>query len=85
MIALSMLGGVLFYCFVYTIFSQYAEGKVLMSLPLNLPQPLYLRLSPDAALLALKWLIAAAFVCLTLDFIVAIARQSSRRHLYHLR
>ncbi len=85
MIALSILGGVLFYCFVYTIFSQYAEGKILMSLPLNLSQPLYLRLSPDAALLALKWLIAAAFIYLALDFIVAIARQSSRRHACHLR
>lgn len=85
MIALSLLGGVLFYCFVYTLFSQYAEGKVLMSLPLNLPQPLYLRLSPDAALLALKWLIAAAFVYLALDFLVAIVRHSSRPHAYHSR
>ncbi len=79
MIALSIVGVLLFYGFVYMLYSQYAQGKILATIALDNFPPLYLRLSPEAALLSLKWLVIAVGVYLVLDCGVALVRPTRRR------
>ncbi len=77
---ISLLGALLYYLYVYALFSQYAQGKTLTTITFSNWQPFYVRLSPRAALLSLEWLMVSAVVYLVLDYGISLARQSYRRH-----
>ncbi|MCS6862945.1 MAG: hypothetical protein NZT92_21785 [Abditibacteriales bacterium] len=79
MIVLVLLGAVAFYWFVYSLFSRYAQGEVLTVITLDRWQPLEVRLSPDATLSALQWLLVAVMVYLVLDYAVSLVRRHLRR------
>lgn len=80
MIALSLLGALLFYGFVYTLFNHYAQGKVFNMNALNIHQPFDVRLSPDAAILALKWLVVAVLSYMVLNYCASLFHRRGHRH-----
>jgi hypothetical protein len=79
MITIVLLGAILFYLFVYLLFTHYARGEVIAVISLDRWKPIDVRLSSSAALSALGWLLVAAMVYLVLDYGFALVRQNRRR------
>lgn len=79
MIIVVLLGAILFYLFVYLLFSHYARGEVIAVISLNRWKPIDVRISSSAALCALEWLLVAVIVYLVLDYSISLVRQNSRR------
>lgn len=79
MIVIVLMGAVLFYLFVYILFYRYAQGEVLTFIIIDRHPPLEVRLSPNAALSALQWLLVAVVIYLVLDYGISVARHRLRR------
>jgi ABC-type Fe3+ transport system permease subunit len=78
MIFMVLCGAILFYFFVYTLFSRYAQGET-VTIVLPHLKPIAVQLPPNTTLHVLGSLMVGVVLYLALDYFLSLARQRSSR------